>query len=109
MSREPMYRDASTTAEYTLLDQRLMKRATRYFAWQARLAKEQLGRRIIEVGCGTGNFTRHLVDREFVMGLDVVEECVAQARARFADHSHFRFRCLDVQDSAFRELKGLRP
>jgi SAM-dependent methyltransferase len=104
-----MYREASTTAEYTLLDQRLMRRATRYFAWQARLAKEQLGRRVVEVGCGTGNFTQHLLDRELVIGLDVVEECVAQARARFADSSNLQFRCLDVQDSAFVEMKALRP
>jgi SAM-dependent methyltransferase len=104
-----MLREVSTTAAYTLLDQRLMQHATRYFAWQARLAKEQLGRRVVEVGCGTGNFTRHLVDRDLVIGLDVVEECVAQARARFAESSHLQFRCLDVQDSAFVEIKAVRP
>lgn len=104
-----MQREATTTTEYTLLDQRLMQRATRYFAWQAQLAKEQLGRRIIEVGCGTGNFTQHLLDRDLVVGLDVVEECIAQTRARFADRPQWDFRCLDVQDAAFRDLAALQP
>lgn len=104
-----MHREATTTAEYTLLDQQLMQRATRYFAWQAGLAKQQLGRRVIEVGCGTGNFTRHLVDRDLVVGLDIVEGCVEQSRARFAEHPHMQFRCLDVQDREFLELKALDP
>ncbi len=104
-----MYREASTTAEYTLLDQQLMRRATRYFAWQAQIAKEQLGRRIVEVGCGTGNFTQHLVDRELVVGLDVVDGCVEQARERFSGRPNLQFRNLDVQDPAFRELNTLRP
>src|ERR1700733_12589518 len=104
-----MYREASTTAEYTLLDQQLMRHAPRYFAWQAHLAKEQLGRRVVEVGCGTGNFTQHLTDRELVIGLDVVEECAERARARFPENRNLQFRCLDVQDPAFVELKALRP
>src|SRR5258708_32507888 len=104
-----MYREASTTAQYTLQDQQLMRRARRYFAWQAELAKEQLGRRVIEAGCGTGNFTQHLLDRELVVGVDAVPECVEQARARFADYSNLQFRCLDLQDPEFCDLKALRP
>lgn len=103
-----MDREATTTAEYTLADQQLMRRAKRYFAWQADIAGRQLGRRVIEVGCGTGNFTQHLIDREMVMGLDVVEECVEQARERFAGQRNLQFRMLDVQDPAFRELNSLR-
>jgi SAM-dependent methyltransferase len=105
----PMLRDAATTAEYTLLDQRLMGRARNYFAWQARLANEQLGQRVIEVGCGAGNFTRHLIDRELVVGIDVVEGCVERARAGFAMHPNLQFRCLDVEDPLFCGLKSLRP
>jgi SAM-dependent methyltransferase len=104
-----MQHEASTTAEYTLLDQRLMSRATRYFAWQARIAKQHLGRRVIETGCGTGNFARHLVDRELVVSLDVVEECVERARTRFAAHPNMQFHYLDVQDPEFLSLKALRP
>ena len=43
-------------------------------------------RHILDVGCGAGNFTRHLIDRELVVGIDVVEGCVERARAGFAMH-----------------------
>jgi SAM-dependent methyltransferase len=104
-----MQHEASTTDEYTLLDQRLMSKATRYFAWQAQVAKQHLGRRVIETGCGTGNFTRHLTDRDLVIGMDVVEECVERTRTRFAGHRNMQFRYLDVQDPEFLGLKSLRP
>jgi SAM-dependent methyltransferase len=104
-----MQREATTTAEYTLLDQRLMQRATNYFVWQAEMAKAAIGRRVIEIGCGTGNFTKHLVDREYVCGLDVVDGCVEESRARFAGKAHLEFRCLDVQDDEFLSLRDQRP
>ena len=86
-----------------------MERATRYFGWQARLAEEQLGRRVIEIGCGLGNFTRHLVDREKVVALDLVEECIVLNRAQFLDQSNVEFRCLDVQSPEFCDLVSLKP
>jgi SAM-dependent methyltransferase len=104
-----MQHEASTTAEYTLLDQQLMSRAARYFAWQARIAKRHLGSRVLETGCGTGNFTSHLTDRELVVSMDVVEECVERVRARFAGQPNMQFRLLDVQDPEFLRLKALQP
>lgn len=103
-----MQHEASTTDEYTLLDQQLMSQATRYFAWQARTVKRHLGQRVLETGCGVGNFTRHLTDRELVVSMDVVEECVERNRKRFADHSNMQFRHLDVQEPAFLDLKSVR-
>jgi SAM-dependent methyltransferase len=103
-----MQHEASTTDHYTLLDQQLMSRAKRYFEWQARVVKEHLGQRVLETGCGVGNFTRHLTDRELVVSMDVVEECVDRARAHFAGHPNMQFRCLDVQDPRFLDLKTLR-
>jgi SAM-dependent methyltransferase len=103
-----MQHEASTTDEYTLLDQQLMGRAKRYFAWQARTAQQHLGNRVLETGCGVGNFTRYLVDRELVVGMDVVEECVERNRASFASHANIQFRFLDVQDPAFLDLKAVK-
>ena len=63
-----------------------MQRASRYFDWQASLSEKHLGRRVLEVGCGLGIFTSRLLDREMVIGVDVVGECVVQHRKRFASH-----------------------
>ena len=104
-----MHREACSTAQYTVRDQERMTRATNYFEWQARLAREQLGRRVIEIGCGMGNFTRHLLDRELVIGIDVVEDCVKRLKERFPKQANIEARLLDVQDVEFIALQRYRP
>jgi 2-polyprenyl-3-methyl-5-hydroxy-6-metoxy-1,4-benzoquinol methylase len=104
-----MKRETATTAEYTVRDQERMKSATRYFEWQFKLAEAQLGRRILEIGCGLGNFTRHLLDRELVLGIDVEAECIAQRRTDFADYPNLVSMCLDVQDRSFLSLRTYEP
>jgi ubiquinone/menaquinone biosynthesis C-methylase UbiE len=56
---------------YTVADQQRMAAATNYFEWQRRLVGEFIGNRVLEVGCGMGNFTRLLLDRELVVGVDI--------------------------------------
>lgn len=100
-------RVASATTEYTLRDQELMKAARRYFAWQARLASQELGRRIVEVGCGVGNFTRHLLDREFVAAVDIEPECVAQLLRNLNHPANVTSRTMDVVDAEFVQFREL--
>jgi 2-polyprenyl-3-methyl-5-hydroxy-6-metoxy-1,4-benzoquinol methylase len=71
-------------SSYTLRDQQLMSHATNYFAWQCRLVTRELGRRVVEIGCGIGNFTGMLLDREAVLALDIEPQCVAQVQSRYA-------------------------
>jgi SAM-dependent methyltransferase len=73
---------------WALEDQALMAGAPRYFEWQARLVKPELGRRVVEVGCGTGNFTGHLLDREFVIALDSEPACVERLRERYPNRTN---------------------
>jgi SAM-dependent methyltransferase len=70
-------------ATYTLADQERMSRAVRYFAWQSRLVTPHLGRRVVEVGCGIGNFTGALLERELVVAIDVEAACVGRLQERF--------------------------
>ena len=98
-------RIASATTDYVLRDQERMKAAQRYFAWQARIARRELGRRVVEVGCGVGNFTRHLLDRELVVAMDVEAECVAQLVRNLEAPANLMARQMDVVDPAFVELR----
>jgi SAM-dependent methyltransferase len=100
-----MTRQASTTSEYVVRDQERMRKATRYFEWQAALATAHLGNRVLEIGCGMGNFTQHLVGREFVTGIDVEEACVERWRERFAGKVHMQAQHLDLLDPKCLELK----
>lgn len=97
------------TTDYTLRDQEQMKAAQRYFAWQARIVRRELGQRVIEVGCGVGNFTRHLLDRELVAALDVEADCVAQLVRNLGGPANVIARQLDVVDPAFVELRKHAP
>jgi len=87
--------------EYTVQDQERMSRARRYFHWQFRLAEAQLGRRVLEVGCGVGNFTRLLMGRELVVAIDVEQDCVAKLRESLNGHSNLLALSMDVLDPAF--------
>jgi SAM-dependent methyltransferase len=93
------------TAEYTLRDQELMRAAQRYFAWQARMARGELGRRIVEVGCGVGNFTRHLLDRDLVVATDAEAGCIAQLPGNVGQRVNVIARTIDVTDPEFVQLR----
>jgi len=98
-------RQATTTTEYTIADQQRMQAAQRYFQWQARLAEAELGARVLEVGCGVGNFSEHLQYRQQVVGIDVDENCVARWKERFANRGHYSGFLLNAESPEFRELK----
>ena len=100
-------RCVSAAIGYTLLDQERMKAARRYFAWQARLARPELGRRVVEVGCGVGNFTRHLLDCELVAALDIEADCIVQLHRNLNHPANLIVRQLDVVDPAFVQLRDL--
>jgi SAM-dependent methyltransferase len=99
----------STTAEYTVLDQERMKLARNYFAWQSRMTLPHLGQRVLEIGCGMGNFTAHLTDREAVLGIDVVPDCIEGHRQNLGAFPHIRALVQDVLDPEFLSLASFHP
>ncbi len=86
-----------------------MAHAVKYFAWQSRLVLPELGRRVIEVGCGIGNFTGNLLDREAVVALDVDAGCVARWRERFAGRPNLEAMVCQPASAAFAGLAQWRP
>jgi SAM-dependent methyltransferase len=73
-----------------------MSRAKNYFAWQKRLVEKELGRRVLEIGCGLGNFTEQLLDRDMVVALDIEPDCVANLLARFPGRDNLHAFARDI-------------
>lgn len=85
-----------------------MARARNYFAWQARLVGPELGQRVLEVGCGTGNFTGRLLDRKLVVAVDIEEACVRRLLERFPGRSNLRTLVSSPGAAEFGELARFR-
>jgi SAM-dependent methyltransferase len=94
---------------YTITDQERMARATNYFAWQGRLVAPQLGRRVIEVGCGIGNFTRVLLDREMVLAVDVEPACIERLQRQYPNQPNLRAWLCEPGSQAFADLARFHP
>jgi len=86
-----------------------MRGAANYFAWYARLVTPQLGRRVLEVGCGLGNFTAYLLDRDLVVALDPEPGCIARLHERYADRANLHVFVRGILDPEFHDLARYRP
>jgi 2-polyprenyl-3-methyl-5-hydroxy-6-metoxy-1,4-benzoquinol methylase len=97
-SLETLALDPGYAAAFTIDDQRRMSGAKNYFAWQGQLACRVLGRRVIEVGCGVGNFTEMLLGREAVLALDKEQGCIEQLKQRYRLRANVQAAVCDVND-----------
>jgi 2-polyprenyl-3-methyl-5-hydroxy-6-metoxy-1,4-benzoquinol methylase len=100
---------AKPTAEYTVRDQERMRSAGNYFDWQANLVLPHVGKRVVEIGCGLGNFTRYMLDRELVVGIDIEPACAEQWQKNFPKQTNLIGTSMDVTEPEFLELKRHRP
>jgi SAM-dependent methyltransferase len=98
-----------SSSTYTLEDQERMTRATNYFEWQGKLVTRELGERVIEVGCGIGNFTRMLLEREVVIALDREPDCIDRLRARFPNSLNLHAIVADANDESISDLTRFSP
>lgn len=98
-----------TTASYTLHDQELMARARNYFAWQSQMVLRHTGRRIVEIGCGIGNFTGMLLDRDAVLALDIEPACVERLKSRFPNKTNLRTEVCDWAVAETCDLADFQP
>lgn len=94
---------------YLLDDLSRMARARNYLAWQYKTIAPELGRRVVEVGCGTGNLTGLLLQSREVIAVDIQPECVRRVRARFRGRANFRAELCGPPDPDFLELRRLEP
>jgi len=92
---------------YILADQARMTRAKNYFAWQARMVLPELGSRVLEMGCGIGNFTGMLLGREAVIAVDVEAECIERVMERYSSQNLRAF-VFDMDAGRYGELARFR-
>ena len=91
---------------YVVRDLARMSVARNYQRWQYDLIASHLGQRILEVGCGIGNFTQFLADRSHVHGIDIESACVDSFRKRYADQPHLTAQVMDVLGPEFVSLRS---
>lgn len=99
-------------AAYLIQDLERMSKAVNYLAWQSRLVRPEIGRRVVEVGCGLGNFTSALFDREVVLALDIDPFCIDRLRRRYPGRANLHTFVLDAtdpDDGAFSDIAAFHP
>lgn len=101
--------ESPPSVSFLLDDQTRMAAARNYFKWQYRLAARDVGQRVVEVGCGTGNFTGFLLDRASVIAVDTEPECVRRLRQRYPDQPNLHVECCGPPAAAFLELRRFEP
>lgn len=79
-----------------------------YIDWQLAAFRPYLGRRVLEIGCGTGGIIAQLGARELVCGIDVDPDLLEYARRRHLRRRECDFRCLDFAECPAAELEQLR-
>lgn len=82
----------------TVSDLEIMANAHNYRHWMFRQIEPFLGRRILEIGAGIGNFTQLMLDREAVIAVDVYQPCVEYLKKRFAGQRRVLPLLLDAAD-----------
>lgn len=94
---------------YLLADQALMAHARNYFAWQSRLVLREAGRRVVEAGCGAGNFTTFLLDRELAVAVDEEPACIERLGTRLGERANVATLVAGICSAEFRSLRRFRP
>jgi glycosyltransferase involved in cell wall biosynthesis len=99
-----LVRDIYQSAGPEILD--TLSRAPRFNRWMAETIEPYVGRRVLEIGAGIGNLSRHLARRrERYCATDIDDEALARLRVRLAHRPNLEIRRCDVASAA--DFEGL--
>jgi SAM-dependent methyltransferase len=77
-----------------------LERASNYNRWIGDQARAHVGDRVLDAGCGSGNITSQLLDREQVVAVDVWDDFVETMERRFGAASNLAVHRFDLADPA---------
>jgi glycosyltransferase involved in cell wall biosynthesis len=103
-----------TIARYALFDDgdstdlRRPRHGRRYNEWMWGRLAPYVGDRVLEVGCGTGSFTRYLRNHALVVASDNHPEYLEQLRTRFRQHDNIRPQAIDWTQPDLAALRAER-
>ena len=80
-----------------------LERASNYNRWIIEQAKRHVGRRVVDAGCGSGNMTRLLLDRDLVVAVDEWDDFVSIMERSFAGIDNVAVHSLDLADPTMPE------
>jgi SAM-dependent methyltransferase len=84
-----------------------LARAPRFNAWMADVVRPFCGRRVLEIGSGTGNLTRRLIPRDTYVASDVNPLYLATLRGLTADRPYLDVTLTDVtKGESFPRIEG---
>ena len=88
--------------------QKRLAYAKNYNDWLFRQIERYALNRILEVGCAVGNFTKKIINRDFVCVIDVEEGYIREIRDTFKSIPDFKAFKYDISSAEVRELKQER-
>lgn len=74
-----------------------------YIRWQFEQFRPYIGRRVADVGCGLGNFTELLADRDFYLGIDLDTELLEELQRVHGQRSNVQTARLDITKPELKE------
>lgn len=75
--------------------------------WLYEEIEPYLGQRILEIGCGLGNFASRLTDREFYLGTETSVDSIEHVSRAFTAHANMLFAVADATAPGFADFGRL--
>jgi len=85
-----------------------LNEAVNYNHWIYQNTEPHLGKRVLEVGCGTGNITGFLAQGRKVLAVDIHAGYLTEAQKRWGKHKSVQFQKFNLE-KGLRAFKTFRP